>query len=194
MGYTLDNLRVLVIDQNAHFRQLLRTILQSVGARTIDLSDNAVAGFETYCCNVYDVVLADDDMDTLSGFELVDLIRTSRQSPNPYVPIIMLSADCNEERIKRARDHGVTEFLAKPFTVDIALKRLESVIENPRSFVRTAAYFGPERRRKFDNHYDGLERRTSTPDKLTLSMQEIMMQQRAALVENKRVVDELLRD
>ena len=37
MGYALDKLRVLLVDQNTHIRQLLRTILQTVGTGTIDL-------------------------------------------------------------------------------------------------------------------------------------------------------------
>jgi two-component system chemotaxis response regulator CheY len=194
MGYALDKLRVLIVDQNAHIRELLRTILQSVGTGSIDLSYDADDGFDAYCRREYDVVFTDSELAPISGLEFVNLIRTSAKSPNPYVPIIMLSSFSDQERIRLARDHGVTEFLAKPFTVDIVLKRLEAVIENPRSFVRTGSYFGPDRRRSSILDYSGPDRRKSELREVSLSKKDISDQQRAALVGNKRAIDGLLRD
>lgn len=194
MGYALDQLRVLLVDQNTHIRELLRTILQSVGAKTIDLSNDAEAGFDAYCRREYDVVFTDSELEPISGLAFVNLIRTSAKSPNPYVPIIMLSGYSDEERIRLARDHGVTEFLAKPFTVGIVLKRLEAVIEKPRSFVRTGSYFGPDRRRTSSLDYAGPDRRKSALREITLSKKDISDQQRAALAENKLAIDGMLRD
>jgi len=194
MGYALDQLRVLIVDQNAHIRELLRTILQSVGTGAVDLSTDADAGFDAYCRREYDVVFTDSELEPISGLAFVNLIRTSAKSPNPYVPIIMLSSFSDQERIRLARDHGVTEFLAKPFTVDIVLKRLEAVIENPRSFVRTGSYFGPDRRRTSSLDFSGPDRRKSELKEVTLSKKDISDQQRAALGKSKRAIDEMLRD
>ena len=194
MSYALDNLRVLIVDQNVHIRQLMWTILQNIGVGTIDTSSDAVGGFDDYCSNEYDVVFTDSEMAPVSGLEFVDLIRSSPKSPNPYVPIIMLSARTDGERIRLARDHGVTEFLAKPFTVDIVLKRLETVIGNPRPFVRTNSYFGPDRRRKSSLDFAGAERRESLLDKVKLSKRDISEQQRSALAENTSAIEELLGD
>ncbi len=194
MGYALDQLRVLIVDPNTHIRELLRTILQTVGAGKIDLISDGVAGFESYCVHEYDVVFTDSEMDPISGLDFVELIRTSSKSPNPYVPIVMLSAYSDEERVKLARDHGVTEFLAKPFTVDIVLKRLEAVIESPRTFVRTDSYFGPDRRRIANPSYAGNERRKTTLREVSLSRQDISKQQQAALSQDKSVIDALARD
>lgn len=194
MGYALDKLRVLVVDQNAHIRQLLRTILQTVGTGRIDLANDAAAGFEKYCNFEYDVVFTDSELEPVPGLGLVDLIRRSPKSPNPYVPIIMLSAFTEEEQVARARDHGVTEFLAKPFTVDIVLKRLEAVIENPRPFVRTDSYFGPDRRRKSSLDYEGPERREAKLQAVKLSKSDISNQQRAELQKSQRAVGHPVQD
>lgn len=193
MGYGLDNLRVLVVDHNEYFQQLLRTILQTVGARTVDVAGSAESAFESYCRHEYEMVFTDAELGPLSGFDLIGLIRTSHQSPNPYVPIIMLSDQCRVELVKLARDHGINEFVAKPITVESVLKHLEGVIENPRPFVRTTAYFGPDRRRKPNMQFDRLDRRNSIPAKLTLSRQDITNQQRMALRQNMSGIDELAR-
>jgi DNA-binding NtrC family response regulator len=63
------------------------------------------------------------------------------------------------ERVKIARDAGVTEFLIKPFKATDVAKRIEHVINHPRDFVSTADFFGPDRRRKIDKNYNGPKRR-----------------------------------
>lgn len=162
LSYRLDNLRILIVDDNAHIRTLLRTILMALGVRAIDVAEEGRSGFEAFCRLDYDIVFTDFEMQPVGGLDFVDLVRTSRKSPNPYTPIIMITAFSDRERVMRARDHGVTEFLAKPFTVESLYKRLTAVIDNPRPFVRTDSYFGPDRRRREDPGYGGPERRLDT--------------------------------
>lgn len=181
MSYQLEGLRILIIDDNAHIRQLLRTILYAVGIHAIDVAEDGVTGFDSFCRLEYDLVFTDYEMEPVSGLDLVDMIRTSHKSPNPYVPIIMISSYSDGERVQNARDHGVTEFLAKPFTVDVLMSRLESVIEEPRPFVRTDTYFGPDRRRKDDVRYTGPERRSKELEKVDVSVRDLSKQQREAL-------------
>ena len=63
--------------------------------------------------------------------------------------------------MRQARDAGVNEFLAKPVSVKAVMSRLVSVIEHPRPYVRTKAYFGPCRRRRGKEEYRGPERRSN---------------------------------
>jgi response regulator RpfG family c-di-GMP phosphodiesterase len=88
-------------------------------------------------------------------------VRNAPDSPNPFIPIIMVSGYSSKECVNAARDAGVTEFLAKPVSSKAILSRLVAVIESPRPFVRTKTYFGPCRRRRIDPFYKGPERRAS---------------------------------
>jgi two-component system chemotaxis response regulator CheY len=164
---------------------LLRTILYAVGIRAIDVSEDGVTGFGAFCRLEYDLVFTDYEMEPISGLDLVDMIRTSRKRPNPYVPVIIIFSYSDEERVQDARDRGVTEFLAKPFTVDVLMPRLESVIEEPRPFVRTGGYFGPARRRKQDKRYKGPERWTTELEQVKVSVRDLSEQQRNALEESR---------
>jgi DNA-binding response OmpR family regulator len=125
-----------------------------------------MSGFEAFIRLEYDIIITDLEMKPLTGIEFVDLVRTSRKSPNPYIPVIMVTAFTDRERVEKARDHGVTEFLAKPFTVESLLSRLAAIIEKPRAFVRTADYFGPDRRRRASTSYNGPERRKTEAEKI----------------------------
>jgi len=194
VSYQLEGLRILIVDDNAHIRQLLRTILYAVGIRAIDVAEDGVSGFDSFCRLEYDLVFTDYEMEPISGLDLADMIRTSRKSPNPYVPLIMISSYSDESRVQAARDRGVTEFLAKPFTVDVLMSRLESVIEEPRPFVRTETYFGPDRRRKEDTRYSGPERRKADLEQVKVSVRDLSEQQRNALKESRDNVAKIASD
>lgn len=159
VSYRFGNLRILVVEDNTHVRALLRTILHALGVHDVDVASDGMAGFEAFIRLEYDIIITDLEMQPLTGIEFLDLVRTSRKSPNPYIPVIMVTAFTDKERVTKARDHGVTEFLAKPFTVSSLLGRLTAIIEKPRPFIRTADYFGPDRRRHNDASYKGPERR-----------------------------------
>lgn len=181
MSYRLEGLRILIIDDNAHIRQLLRTILYAVGIHAIDVAEDSVTGFDSFCRLEYGLVFTDYEMEPISGLDLVDMIRTSHKSPNPYVPIIMISSYADGDRVQSARDRGVTELLAKSFTVDVLMSRLESVIEEPQPFMRPESYFGPDRRRKQNPRYIWRERRTTELEKVDVSVRDLSKQQRDAL-------------
>jgi DNA-binding response OmpR family regulator len=89
------------------------------------------------------------------------MVRNAPDSRNPYLPIIMMTGHSERYRVMEARDAGVTEFVAKPLTAKSVLERIQAVIYRPRPFVRTADYFGPDRRRKDDPNYDGPRRRAA---------------------------------
>jgi CheY-like chemotaxis protein len=161
-GYRFDRLKVLVVDDNQHMRKLVVTILQAFGVVQIFEAPDGQRAWSVLRDTNPDVVLLDWMMEGMTGLDVVKLIRTSAASPNPFVPIIMLTGYTHIDHVRQARDAGVNEFLAKPVSVKAILTRLMAVIEHPRPFVRTKAYFGPCRRRRGLDEYRGPERRSET--------------------------------
>jgi two-component system, chemotaxis family, chemotaxis protein CheY len=98
-------------------------------------------------------------MPIFDGLELVQMIRQPGANANPYIPIIMLTGHSEKHRVMRARDAGITEFLAKPISATALYERILNLIANPRPFIRTKTYFGPDRRRNVAASYIGPERR-----------------------------------
>jgi two-component system chemotaxis response regulator CheY len=60
------------------------------------------------------------------------------------VPIIMLSDYAAESVVAEARASGVHDFIAKPFSPDLLLSHIRRTLLNPRPFIRTKSYVGPE--------------------------------------------------
>jgi two-component system chemotaxis response regulator CheY len=158
-GPSFEHLRALIIEDNSHMRLLLRSLMQALGLREIIECQDGASGFTALRERRPDFVLTDLSMKPVDGIEFTKMVRTGKDSPNPYVPIIMVTGHTERSRVEQARDAGVTEFLAKPITVQNLLLRIVEIVERPRPFVRCATYFGPDRRRKRDPEYQGPWRR-----------------------------------
>jgi CheY-like chemotaxis protein len=154
-----NKLRFLVIDDNAHMRRILRTLLHGFGARDVYEAEDGAAGLEAFTHYMPDIVLTDWAMPIFDGLELTQMIRQPGANANPYVPIIMLTGHSEKKRVTAARDAGVTEFMAKPISAKALYQRVLNVVINPRPFIKTKSYFGPERRRNINSSYVGPERR-----------------------------------
>ena len=116
-----NRLRFLVIDDNAHMRRILRTLLHGFGAREVYEAEDGAAGLEAFTHYVPDIVITDWAMPIFDGLELTQMIRQPGANSNPYVAIIMLTGHSEKKRVMSARDAGVTEFLAKPISAKGAL-------------------------------------------------------------------------
>jgi CheY-like chemotaxis protein len=154
-----NRLRFLVIDDNAHMRRILRTLLHGFGAREVHEAEDGATGLEAFTTFIPDIVITDWAMPIFDGLELTQMIRQPGANSNPYVAIIMLTGHSEKKRVVAARDAGITEFLAKPISAKGLYQRIVNVVANPRPFVKTRTYFGPDRRRNVNPNYVGLERR-----------------------------------
>ena len=154
-----NRLCFLVIDDNIHMRRILRTLLHGFGAREVHEAEDGAAGMEAFIKHTPDILITDWAMPIFGGLELAQTIRQPGANSNPYVPIIMLTGHSEKQRVVLARDAGVTEFLAKPISAKSLYDRIVNVVANPRPFIKTKTYFGPDRRRNVIPNYLGTERR-----------------------------------
>jgi CheY-like chemotaxis protein len=154
-----NHLRFLIIDDNAHMRRIVRTLLHGYGCREVYEAEDGAAGLEAFTHYMPDIVITDWAMPIFDGLELTQMIRQPGANANPYVPIVMLTGHSEKKRVIAARDAGITEFLAKPISAKSLYSRVLNVIANPRSFIKTKNYFGPDRRRNVNPNYIGPERR-----------------------------------
>ncbi|MEK7820372.1 MAG: response regulator [Pseudomonadota bacterium] len=162
--YNIERLNFLVVDDNQHMTMLVRRILHALGVRNCEEAFDGADALKVIKHFPADVIICDWEMQPLDGLEFVRMIRTGRDSPNQYVPIIMLTGHTETARVMEARDAGVTEFLAKPVSAKKLYSRIKSVIETPRPFLKAGHFFGPDRRRRQLASYKAGERRHAAPD------------------------------
>ena len=175
--YNLERLIILLVEDNKFVRFTLGNLLRQLQFREIMLAGNgaeAVEQLKTMYANrkttggpAVDIVLSDLVMAPVIGLLLLRWLRSSKESPNRFVPFIMLSGAADEEYVHSARDLGVTEFLAKPFSAASVSRYILGVIDHPRQFVASNQYYGPDRRRRKDGP-PAEERRVMKEEDITI--------------------------
>ena len=158
--YDFSSVRCLIVDNSSNMRRVTITALKALGVeRTREAADGA-RGLEELSTFPADLVIVEWAMRPMDGIEFARVIRNTRQSPNPYLPIIMLTSYTDPQQIIDARDAGVNEVLAKPISIRALGQHLVEIVERPRPFVKCGTYFGPSRRRELDpSNYAGPDRR-----------------------------------
>ncbi|HZQ12384.1 MAG TPA: response regulator [Pseudolabrys sp.] len=139
--------KVLVVDDEHYMRKVVRTLLMSVGVRTIYEAPDGPSGLELIRTMAPDVVVLDWEMPGLDGSGFVRMVRSPETFPFPDVPIIMLTGHGERRRVIEAVSIGVNEFLLKPVSSKALQDRLISVLAKPRPLVRSGDYYGPEPRK-----------------------------------------------
>ena len=163
MPLDFSRLQILVIDDNEFMRQLYRQLLEAIGfdpKHMTEACDGEEALHQLHHAH-FDVVVCDLNMQPMNGKQFTHHIRTSEDSPDPYLPIVVCTGHAEMVHIADARDAGANEILRKPVSAASLYARLQAVIESPRPFILSPAFIGPDRRRR-DLPFDGPDRRSGT--------------------------------
>lgn len=156
-----ERISFLIVDPNVFMRSVMLNILKVLGARQITQAADGSSAMKIIRETVPDIVLTDWHMSPIDGIELTRLIRTADDSPNHYLPIVMVTSYSERHRVIEARDAGISEFVVKPLSAQSLIDHILEVIERPREFVRTGNYFGPDRRRRRRGTFAGEDRRNA---------------------------------
>jgi YesN/AraC family two-component response regulator len=140
-------IKVLVVDDERYMRKVVRTLLLSIGVRTVYEAPDAMAGLDVIRTAAPHVVIVDWQMPGLDGRGFVRMVRSPDTFPYPDIPIIMLTGHSERSRVVEAMQCGVHEFLLKPVSSKALADRLTAVLNNPRKLVRNGDYYGPEPRK-----------------------------------------------
>lgn len=142
-----EELKIQVIDDQEYMRSVLGSILRAFSIRHVAEYADAATAFNELQTFDANLILTDWQMKPVDGLQLVHRIRTGKDSPNPFVPIVMVTGHNNVDKVMKARNAGANDFLVKPVSAKSVYLRIRSTMENPQPFVRSKTYFGPDRRR-----------------------------------------------
>lgn len=155
----LAKVQILIVEDDRIMRSLLRDMLQAMGFENIASANDGLQGVEYLQFHAVDIIVTDWKMQGMDGLAFTKFVREQMEGGKRFTPIIMLTGRSEERDVIQARDAGVTEYIIKPFTAQGLYDRIKSVIENPRGFVLSDIYTGPDRRRNRALPPDGQKKR-----------------------------------
>lgn len=155
----LRDLIILIADPSAYLAMLIHSMLRGFGATKVFEVRNSTDALRALSEQKIDLLLCDSRLPPHGGLELTRNLRRNVQNENRTVPVLVMTSDTRETTIKSARDAGANMVIAKPLSPANLYDRLTWVAFNPRKFVDTDSYFGPDRRFKIEGYPGGVGRR-----------------------------------
>ncbi len=126
---------ILIVEDNKDMLSILAMQLRRGGYAIIEAQDG-IEALDQLKDNKPDLLLLDLMIPGLSGFEVLERIKTDGEVPKE--PVIILSALTEPAVIKRCMELGACDYVTKPHTHDDLLNRISSVLGNARSAEQAA--------------------------------------------------------
>lgn len=120
-----DTIRILIIDDDLEFAEVLRMHLKAAGYAA-EVAEDAVEGGKRLLAQPPALVLCDIGMPHLNGLELLSLMHSDQQTAS--IPVVFISGRSDSDTVIRAVELGAADFLAKPVTREQLLQTIEACL------------------------------------------------------------------
>lgn len=121
------NIRVLVVDDFATMRRIIKGVLKQLGFSNIVEAEDGDVALEELKKDEYGLILADWNMPNMSGLELLKAVRSDKNLQR--IPFIMVTAEGQKDNILEAVKAGVSNYVIKPFTPETINEKLKKVFK-----------------------------------------------------------------
>lgn len=119
----MEQIKILVVDDEARMRKLVKDFLMIKGFRVVEAADGEEALDIFFQHKDIGLILLDVMMPKLDGWEVLKTVRQHSK-----VPIIMLTARGEERDELQGFELGVDEYISKPFSPKILVARVEAIL------------------------------------------------------------------
>ena len=116
---------ILVVDDFQTMNRIIRNLLKQIGFMDVDDAADGVSALTKMLDKTYGLVIADWNMEPMSGYEL---LREIRDMPHlAKTPFIMVTAEAKTESVMAARKAGVSNYIVKPFNAELLKSKIDAV-------------------------------------------------------------------
>jgi two-component system, chemotaxis family, chemotaxis protein CheY len=120
---------VLVVDDSQTTVRVVRSLLARVGFKDIDDASNGMAALAKMTEKSYAIVIADWNMEPMSGYQLLKQVRADPQLSATRV--ILMTAELNASHVIAAKKAGANNYILKPFTDEVLRTKIEEALHVP---------------------------------------------------------------
>jgi len=121
------NMKILIVDDFATMRKVIRNLLSQVGYKNITEAEDGVAALRILKSQKMDFVISDWNMPNMNGLEFLKAVRVDNELSG--LPFLMVTAEALKENVVLAVKAGVSNYIVKPFTADILNEKIGKIIE-----------------------------------------------------------------
>lgn len=119
-------IKVLIVDDFATMRRILKNILKKIGFTNIIEADDGSNALKVLEKEKVDLVISDWNMPKMTGLELLKAVRSNAAFKD--LPFLMVTAEAQKQNIIEAVQAGVSNYVVKPFTEEVITEKLEKIL------------------------------------------------------------------
>jgi two-component system chemotaxis response regulator CheY len=121
--------RILVVEDSASTRSLVRTILEEDASYEVTEAQSGFDAMRLLPRSKYDLIITDINMPDVNGLELIHFIRRSEQYRS--TPLVIISTQATERDVERGKKLGADAYVPKPFTPELLRGACEKLLGSP---------------------------------------------------------------
>ncbi len=122
------NIKILVVDDFATMRKVVRNLLKQVGYEDIVEAEDGVMPLKALKSQKIDVVVSDWNMPNMSGLELLKAVRADADLAK--TPFLMVTAEALQDNVVAAVKAGVSNYIVKPFTAEVLNEKIKKIMDS----------------------------------------------------------------
>lgn len=120
------SLKILVVDDFATMRRIMKNILKQLGYTNITEADDGTTALEELKRGSFDLIISDWNMPKMTGLDLLKLVRSDPVYKD--IPFLMVTAEAQKQNVIEAVQAGVSNYVVKPFTAEAIADKLAKII------------------------------------------------------------------
>ncbi|MBP8697029.1 MAG: chemotaxis response regulator CheY [Syntrophobacterales bacterium] len=122
------NLKILIVDDFATMRKVIRNLLKQGGYENIVEAEDGAAALKLLKSQPVDFIISDWNMPNMSGLELLKAVRADDELK--ALPFLMVTAEALKDNVVAAVKAGVSNYIVKPFTAEVLNEKIEKIVKS----------------------------------------------------------------
>jgi two-component system chemotaxis response regulator CheY len=122
-----SKMNILVVDDFATMRRIVRNILKQLGYENIHEADDGASALEVLKREKIHFIISDWNMPQMSGIELLKTVRATEEWKD--LPFLMVTAEGQKEYVIEAVKNKVNNYIVKPFTPETLMEKISKIFE-----------------------------------------------------------------
>ncbi len=120
-------MKILVVDDFSTMRRIIKNLLRQIGYASIEEAEDGFQAYSKLKGGGFGFVVSDWNMPNMDGLELLKKIRSDEELKD--LPVLMVTAEAEKEKVVTAIQAGVNNYVVKPFTGEVLKEKMDKIFE-----------------------------------------------------------------
>ncbi len=118
-------IRILIVDDFSTMRRIIKNILKQLGYENVEEAENGADAYEKLDAEKFDFIITDWNMPVMDGLGLLKKVRSDPAIKD--MPVLMVTAEAEKDKVVTAIQAGINNYIVKPFTAEVLKEKMDKI-------------------------------------------------------------------